>query len=65
METSHGIGSTVPVTGQMQFHRMDDMTPADFEVLREVHQDNLQKLPALLLSMLDLLGGDEAYPVDR
>ncbi len=53
------------VTGHMQFHRMDDMTPSDFEVLREVHQENLQKLPDLLLSMLDLLGGDEAYPVDR
>ena len=49
----------------MQFHRMDDMTVTDFDVLREVHEQNLRRLPDLLLSMLDLLGGDEAYPVDR
>ena len=30
-----------------------------------MHEENLRKLPDLLLSMLDLLGGDEAYPVDR
>ncbi|MDO8732058.1 MAG: hypothetical protein Q7L55_05730 [Actinomycetota bacterium] len=44
---------------------MDDMTSSDFEILREVHENNLQKLPDLLLSMLDLLGGDETYPGDR
>lgn len=51
--------------GHMHFHAMDDMTPEDFEVLKRVHEDNLAKLPDLLLSMLDSLGGDEAYPVDR
>lgn len=49
----------------MYFHRMDDMTPADFAVLKEVHEENLANLPDLLLGLLDSLGGDEAYPVDR
>lgn len=65
MDESPEVEPSPGVTGHMQFHRMDDMTPTDFEVLREVHEDNLHKLPTLLLSMLDLLGGDEAYPVDR
>lgn len=51
--------------GHMTFHAMDDMTPSDFEVLRRVHEENLEKLPDLLLGMLARLGGDEAYPVDR
>jgi len=49
----------------MHFDRMDDMTADDFAVLRRVHEHNLQRLPELLLGMLDQLGGDEAYPVDR
>ena len=49
----------------MQFHRMDDMTRDDFAILRRVHEQNLEQLPDLLLSLLDSLGGDEAYPVDR
>ncbi len=50
---------------KMHFHRMDDMTRGDFAVLRRVHEQNLERLPDLLLSLLDSLGGDEAYPVDR
>ncbi|MBK6764298.1 MAG: HD domain-containing protein [Micrococcales bacterium] len=54
-----------PDSDHMHFRRMDDMTPADFEVLRHVHEENLERLPDLLLGLLDSLGGDEAYPVDR
>lgn len=50
---------------KMQFHRMDDMTTEDFAILRHVHEENLAALPDLLLRLLDDLGGDEAYPVDR
>ena len=50
---------------RMQFHAMDDMTVADYDVLKHVHQQNLDRLPELLLGLLDSLGGDEAYPVDR
>lgn len=49
----------------MQFHRMDDMTAEDFRILERVHEQNLQRLPDLLLGLLDSLGGDDAYPVDR
>ena len=51
--------------GKMHFHRMDDMTRDDFAVLRRVHEQNLEQLPDLLISLLNSLGGDEAYPVDR
>ena len=34
-------------------------------ILRGVHETNLARLPDLLLGMLDSLGGDDAYPVDR
>jgi predicted HD phosphohydrolase len=51
--------------GHMHFHQMDDMTRDDFDVLRRVHEENLRNLPDLLLGMLDSLGGDDAYPVDR
>ena len=49
----------------MQFHAMDDMTSDDYAVLRSVHEQNLAALPGLLLDMLQRLGGDDAYPVDR
>lgn len=49
----------------MQFRAMDDMTTEDYAVLRSVHEQNLAALPDLLLEMLQKLGGDEAYPVDR
>ncbi|MFT6563889.1 MAG: putative HD phosphohydrolase [Actinomycetes bacterium] len=49
----------------MKFHAMDEMSTADYEVLKHVHQENLDHLPELLLGFLDSLGGDEAYPVDR
>jgi len=42
----------------MQFHAMDDMTVADYEVLKAVHEENLAQLPDLLLEMLTKLGGD-------
>jgi predicted HD phosphohydrolase len=51
--------------GHMQFHAMDQMTPDDYAVLKAVHEVNLASLPDLLLEMLQRLGGDEAYPVDR
>ena len=51
--------------GHMHFLRMDDMTRDDFSVLQQVHEENLARLPELLLGLLDSLGGDEAYPVDR
>ena len=57
--------SSSPAAGKMHFHRMDDMTRNDFAVLRRVHEQNLEHLPDLLLSLLNSLGGDEAYPVDR
>jgi predicted HD phosphohydrolase len=50
---------------RMHFHTMDDMSVEDFAVLRHVHEQNLAALPDLLLGMLDTLGGDDAYPVDR
>ena len=49
--------------GHMHFLRMDDMTRDDFSVLQQVHEENLARLPELLLGLLDSLGGDEAYPV--
>jgi predicted HD phosphohydrolase len=51
--------------GKMQFDRLDDGTDADFQVMRQVHERNLAKLPDLLMSMLSSLKGDAAYPVDR
>ena len=51
--------------GKMHFHRLEDGTDADFEVLKSVHERNLAHLPDLLLSMLGGLAGDDAYPVDR
>jgi len=60
-----GQKSNDPVTGKMHFHSMDDMTPADFSILKMVHEQNLDQLPELLLGLLKSLGGDEAYPVDR
>lgn len=51
--------------GHMHFRSMDEMTRADYDVLQKVHQTNLERLPDLLLDLLDSLGGDAAYPVDR
>lgn len=51
--------------GHMHFSRMDDMTRDDYAVPKRVHEQNLENLPDLLLNLLDTLGGDEAYPVDR
>ena len=51
--------------GHMRFRRMDDMTPEDFAVLRRVHEQNLRQLSDLMLYLLNSLGGDLAYPVDR
>ncbi|WP_322757928.1 HD domain-containing protein [Synechococcus sp. CBW1107] len=54
-----------PQGERMRFHRMDEMSPDDFRLLRTVHEQNLLQLPDLLLDLLERLGGDEAYPVDR
>ena len=51
--------------GRMNFRRMDEGTDADFAVLARVHDENIQKLPDLLLGILTKLSADEAYPVDR
>jgi predicted HD phosphohydrolase len=51
--------------GHMHFAHLDDISVDDFAVLRRVHEQNLRNLPDLLLEMLDTLGGDDAYPVDR
>jgi predicted HD phosphohydrolase len=51
--------------GKMHCHSLEDMDGRDFAILRAVHERNLADLPDLLLRMLDDLGGDEAYPVDR
>src|SRR4030095_940952 len=40
-------------------------TDADFAVLAKVHEENIRKLPALVMGLLTNLRGDEAYPVDR
>ena len=48
--------------GKMHFDRLDDGTDQDFEIMRQVHERNLAKLPDLLLSMLSSLKGDAAYP---
>ena len=51
--------------GKMHFRRMDEGTDADFAVLARVHEENIRKLPDLVLGILTDLKGDEAYPVDR
>jgi predicted HD phosphohydrolase len=58
-------GPDDPSIGRMHFDRMDDGTDADFEVLKRVHQHNLQVLPDLLLGLLTDMRADVAYPVDR
>jgi len=52
-------------SGKMHFRRMDEGTDADFAVLARVHDENVRKLPDLLLGLLTNLSADEAYPVDR
>jgi len=47
----------------MHFHSMEEMSRDDFAILKQVHEENLEKLPDPLLSLLNSLGGDEAYPV--
>src|SRR5262249_60798128 len=51
--------------GKMRFRRMDEGTDADFAVLARVHEDNIKKLPDLLMGLLPNLKDDLAYPVDR
>jgi len=51
--------------GKMHFRRMDEGTDADFAVLVRVHEENIRKLPDLLIGLLTNLKTDEAYPVDR
>jgi predicted HD phosphohydrolase len=51
--------------GRMHFRRMDQGTDADFAVLARVHQENIRKLPDLLMGLLTNLKGDASFPVDR
>jgi predicted HD phosphohydrolase len=51
--------------GKMHFRRMDEGTDADFAVLARVHEENIRKLPDLLIGLLTNLKADEAYPIDR
>jgi predicted HD phosphohydrolase len=51
--------------GHMHFRRMDEGTDADFAVLARVHEENIGKLPDVLMGLLTNLRADEAYPVDR
>ncbi len=51
--------------GRMHFRRMDQGTDADFAVLARVHEENIRKLPDLLMGLLSDLKADDAYPVDR
>ena len=51
--------------GKMHFRRMDEGTDADFAVLARVHEENIRKLPDLLMGLLTNLKADEGYPVDR
>jgi predicted HD phosphohydrolase len=58
-------GTDDPPGGRMHFTRMDQGTDADYEVLEAVHVHNMAALPGLLLGMLDELGDDANYPIDR
>ncbi len=60
---SNQRSSPAPSTGKMHFHSMEEMSRDDFAILKQVHEENLEKLPDPLLSLLNSLGGDEAYPV--
>ena len=51
--------------GKMHFRRMDEGTDADFAVLARVHEENVRKLPDLLIGLMTNLKADAAYPVDR
>lgn len=51
--------------GRMHFRRMDEGTDADYAVLARVHEENIRKLPDLLMGLLSDLRADAAYPVDR
>ena len=57
--------SQSPAARKMHFHNMEEMTRDDFSILKQVHEQNLEQLPDLLINLLKSLGGDEAYPVDR
>jgi len=52
-------------TDKMHYRRMDEGGDADFDVLAEVHEENLRLLPDHLLGLLDSLGSDDKYPIDR
>jgi len=51
--------------GRMHFRRMDEGSDADFAVLARVHEQNIRRLPDLVIGLLSELKADEAYPVDR
>jgi predicted HD phosphohydrolase len=58
------MGSDAPI-GHMHFTRMDEGTDADYQVLKRVHERNLDELPSLLLGMVSDLSADQAYNLDR
>ena len=50
---------------KMHFTRMDEGTDADFQVLRNVHEQTLSALPDRLFDMLRDLAKDTAYSITR
>ena len=50
---------------KMHFARMDQGTVADFEVMKEVHERTLAKLPDKLFGLLNDLAKDTAYNITR
>ncbi len=50
---------------KMHFTRMDEGTDADFQVLRNVHEQTLSALPDRLFGLLRDLAKDTAYDITR
>ena len=46
--------------GKMHFQRMDEGTDADFAVLARVHEENIRKLPDLLIGLMHHYRSEEA-----
>jgi predicted HD phosphohydrolase len=50
---------------KMHFARMDQGTDADFQILRQVHEQTLRDLPDRLFGLLHDLTNDTAYNITR
>ncbi|MBT8543463.1 phosphohydrolase [Polynucleobacter paneuropaeus] len=50
---------------KMHFTRMDEGTVADFQILKEVHEQTLVNLPDLLYGLLEDLAKDTSYNITR